>query len=159
MKALSDQIARMEKLLANILMFAMAIVVALAVVFRYFMDAPLFWAGEVSIFLMVWITFLGGSLGLKYKSQAAVTIVTDHLPAHMKRLILIAGHALMLVFLALLTYYSFKWVLSPNVSIQKSSAMLLPMWIPYLSVPLGLSFASVHLLANMLDLIREDGVR
>jgi C4-dicarboxylate transporter DctQ subunit len=50
MKALSDLISTVEKYLAIVLMFAMAVIVALAVVFRYVLNAPLSWAGEVSIF-------------------------------------------------------------------------------------------------------------
>lgn len=79
MKALSDGISRIEKLLGIVLMFAMAVVVILAVVFRYLLNAPFSWAGEVSVYLLIWVSFIGGSLGLKYKSQAAVTLLLDYL--------------------------------------------------------------------------------
>lgn len=154
MKYISDIIASFEKKLAMILMFTMAVVVALAVFFRYIINVPLFWAGEVSIFLLIYITFLGGSLGLKYKTQASVTIVTDNLPEKMKQVVLIVAHIFMLLFMAIILFYSYKWVSSPNVFVQQSSAMLLPMWIPYSIVPVGLSFATIHLLNNLLDIIR-----
>lgn len=134
MKALSDLISTVEKYLAIVLMFAMAVIVALAVVFRYVLNAPLSWAGEVSIFLLIWSSFIGGSLGLKYKSQAAVTIVLEYATAKVKKMAGIAGHILMLVFLAVMLYYSYTWVLSPGVAFQKSTAILLPMWIPFSAV-------------------------
>lgn len=154
MKAFSDAIASFEKKLAMVLMFVMAVVVVLAVLFRYVLNNPLAWAGEVSIFLLTAITFLGGSLGLKYKAQASVTIVLDYLPEGIKRWVLITGHILMIIFMAVFLYYSFKWLLSPNVAVQKSSAMLLPMWIPYSTVPVGLLFATIHLSSNLLILFR-----
>jgi C4-dicarboxylate transporter DctQ subunit len=153
-KYISDIIASFEKKLAMILMFTMAVVVALAVFFRYVLNVPLFWAGEVSIFLLIYITFLGGSLGLKYKTQASVTIVTDNLPEKMKQAVSIVAHIFMLLFMAIILFYSYKWISSPNVFIQKSSAMLLPMWIPYAIIPIGLSFATIHLLSNLLDIMR-----
>ncbi|RXT13484.1 TRAP transporter small permease [Ammoniphilus sp. CFH 90114] len=154
MKHISDLVASFEKKLAMILMFFMAVVVTLAVIFRYIFNDPLVWAGETSVFLLVAISFLGGSLGLKYKSQAAVTIVIDFVPEQVRKWLLILGHVLMLTFLVVFLFYSYKWIFSPSVAIQKSSAMLLPMWIPYSSVPIGLSFATIHLFANLLDLVR-----
>ncbi|WP_442599771.1 TRAP transporter small permease [Neobacillus sp. D3-1R] len=154
MRYISDIIASFEKKLAMVLMFAMAVVVALGVIFRYVLNEPLFWAGEVSIFLLIYITFLGGSLGLKYKMQASVSIVTDYLPEKVKKIVFIVGHLFMLLFMAIILFYCFKWISSPNVAIQKSSALLLPMWIPYTIIPVGFSFATIHILNNLLEIIK-----
>ena len=156
MKQLSNGISKMEKYLAIILMFSMAIIVTVAVVFRYFLNSPLSWAGEVSVFLLIWISFIGGSLGLKYKSQASVTILTDYLPEKVQKMLAVIGHIFMLLFLFILLYFTYKWIFSPGVTFQKSSAMLLPMWIPYSAVPLGLTCAAIHLFANLLDLFRKE---
>jgi C4-dicarboxylate transporter DctQ subunit len=108
---------------------------------------------------LIWSSFIGGSLGLKYKSQAAVTIVLEYATAKVKKMAGIAGHILMLVFLAVMLYYSYTWVLSPGVAFQKSTAILLPMWIPFSAVPVGLTFSAIHLLSNLIDLIREEKFR
>lgn len=156
MNTLSNMIASFEKKLAIILMFAMAIIVSLAVIFRS-ANAPLFWAGEVSIFLLIYITFIGGSLGLKYKTQASVTILTDLLPGNINKVVSILAHILMLSFMAILLFYCFKWISSPTVAIQKSSAILMPMWIPYSILPIGFLFASIHLVSNLLVLTKGSG--
>ncbi|MCA0174581.1 TRAP transporter small permease [Bacillus sp. RAR_GA_16] len=157
MNLISHGISKIEKSISIILMLSMAIIVTLAVAFRYVLNAPLSWAGEVSVFLLIWISFIGGSLGLKYKSQAAVTIILDYAPLKIKKSILISGHIIMLLFLVLLIFYSFIWITSPSVAFQKSTAMLLPMWIPYLAVPLGLSFSAIHLLSNLVDIVKKEG--
>jgi C4-dicarboxylate transporter DctQ subunit len=159
MKTLSNGISTIEKYLAMALMLAMTVVVALAVVFRYLLNSPLSWAGEVSVFLLIWISFIGGSLGLKYKSQAAVTILLEYVPAKARKIIGMIGHILMLLFLGLLLSYSYTWVLSPVVAFQKSSAIGLPMWIPFCSVPIGLTFAAIHLSANLFEMLREGEVQ
>lgn len=155
MKYLSDTIAGFEKKLAMVIMFAMALIVTFAVLFRYILNEPLFWAGEVSIFLLIYITFIGGSLGLKYNTQASVTILTDYLPNKVKKSVFIAGHLFMLLFMTIILFYCLKWISSPNVAFQKSTAILLPMWIPYSILPIGLSFATIHLLNNLLDIARS----
>lgn len=154
MKYISDIIASFEKKLAMILMFAMAVVVFIGVLFRYALNVPLFWAGEVSIFLLIYITFIGGSLGLKYKMQASVSILTDYFPEKAKKVVFIFGHIFMLIFMAIILFYSFKWISSPNVAFQKSSALLLPMWIPYSILPIGISFATTHIINNLLEIIK-----
>jgi TRAP-type C4-dicarboxylate transport system permease small subunit len=159
MKQLSNGISTMEKYLAVVLMFAMAVIVTVAVGFRYFLNSPLSWAGEVSIFLLIWISFIGGSLGLKYKSQASVTILTDYLPKKTQTALAAAAHLFMLIFLFIVLYFTYKWIFSPGVTFQKSSAMLLPMWIPYSAVPLGLTCAAVHLLSNLVDLFRKEAAQ
>ena len=158
MTYLSNMVASFEKKLAIVLMFAMAVIVTAAVVFRYVFKEPLFWAGEVSIFLLIYITFIGGSLGLKYKSQASVTIVTDMLPRNIQKLVGIIAHIFMLLFMGLLLFYCFNWITSPTVAIQKSSAILLPMWIPYSILPIGLLFATIHLISNLLDITRDRNI-
>ncbi len=155
MNYLSNMVASFEKKLAIILMFAMAVIVAAAVVFRYVFNAPLFWAGEVSIFLLIFITFIGGSLGFKYKTQASMTLVTDYLPEKVQKWVAVLAHIFMLAFMAILLFYCFNWITSSSVSIQRSSAILLPMWIPYSILPIGLLFATIHLISNMIDILKN----
>nr|WP_275899689.1 TRAP transporter small permease [Bacillus piscicola] len=137
-------------------MFSMTVVMALAVLFRYFLNSPLSWAGEVAVFLLTWISFIGGSLGLKYKAQASVTFFLDVIPVKLRKALLIIGYVLMLLFMAIVLYYSYSWVFSSSVLLQKSNNLQIPMWIPYSAVPFGLSFATVHLLANLLGIMREE---
>lgn len=153
MQTLSSWIETIEKVIAAILIVAMTLVIATAVVFRYFLKEPIFWAGEASIFMMAWITFIGGSLGLKYKSQASVTFLKDRFSAKGQRILEVFSYFIILLFMAVLLYYSYQWVLS--VSHQKSTSMRIPMWIPYLSVPVGLTFAYIHMINNLINLIKN----
>lgn len=156
MTYLSNLVASFEKKLAIVLMFAMTVIVTAAVVFRYVFKEPLFWAGEVSIFLLIYITFIGGSLGLKYKTQASVTLVIDLLPKGVNKAVAILAHVFMLLFMGLLLYYCFTWISSPTVAIQRSSAILLPMWIPYSILPIGLLFATIHLISNLFEILKSE---
>lgn len=157
MQTLSRWIESVEKVIAAILIAAMTLIIATAVVFRYFLKEPIFWAGEASIFMMAWLTFIGGSLGLKYKSQASVTLLIERFSQKGQRILEIVSYLIILFFLSILLFYSYQWVFS--VTHQKSTSMRIPMWIPYLSVPVGLTFAYIHIINNLVNLFknREQG--
>ena len=152
MNTFSGWIESVERVIAMILIAAMTLVIAAAVVFRYFFHAPLFWANEASIFMMAWITFIGGSLGLKYKSQASITFLVDRLSIKGKRILAIVSYIIILIFMAILLYLSYEWVFL--ASDQKSTSMRIPMWIPYLSVPVGLTCAFIHLSNHLVELFK-----
>lgn len=88
MKTLSNWIEAFEKLASILLIAAMTVVLFISVIFRYFLNAPLFWANEASIFMMAWLTFIGGSLGLKYKSQASITFLVDRFSEKGRKILL-----------------------------------------------------------------------
>ena len=58
-----DWIESIEKVIAMILNRSHDTVIAAAVIFRYFLNAPIFWASEASIFMMAWIDVYRRELG------------------------------------------------------------------------------------------------
>ena len=154
MKTISNIIESIEKVISMILIVAITVVLFCNVIYRYFLNDPIYWANEASIFMMAWLTFLGGSLGLKYKSQASITFLVERLAGKSKRVMSIITHIIILIFIAYLLYISYDWIFS--LSSTKSSSMRIPMWIPYLSVPVGLTFAFIHLLDQLIDYIKDD---
>src|SRR5690625_5439094 len=136
MRKVSNLIGSVEKLITIILMAAITIVLFCNVIFRYFLKDPIFWANEASIFMMAWVTFLGGSLSLKNKSQASITFLVNQFTEKNRRILNILTHIVILASLGFLIYISFDWIFS--LTGTKSSSMRIPMWIPYLSVPVGL---------------------
>ncbi|WP_404455016.1 TRAP transporter small permease [Virgibacillus necropolis] len=154
MNTLDTWIESIEKVISIILIAALTLVLASSVFYRYFLNEPIYWASEASIFMMAWLTFIGGSLGLKYKSQASITFLVERFSKGGKRILDIISHILILLFLILLIYLSYEWIFS--LTSQKSSAMRIPMWIPYLSVPVGLTFSFIHLLNYTINLVKNN---
>ncbi|HHW37306.1 MAG TPA: TRAP transporter small permease [Bacillales bacterium] len=149
MRKISDIITKIEEYVMIVLMAAMLVTIAASVAFRYFLNAPLSWAGEVSIFLLIWLTFLGGSWGLKFSSQASVSFFMDKFDGRTRKTFEWIQMLAMIIFLIVILYFSYKWILLPSVAAQRSSSILLPMWIPYSAVPVGLTFALIHLIARL----------
>lgn len=155
MRTISNVIEVVEKYVSILLVASMTLVLFANVICRYFLNSPIYWANEASIFMMAWLTFLGGSLGLKYKSQAAITFLIERLSLKNKKIVGIMTHILILVFLTLLLFISYHWIFSLSSAV--SSSMRIPMWIPYSAVPVGLTFAFIHLSNHLITFIKGGG--
>src|SRR5699024_12081960 len=153
MMTISNIIERIEKTASMILIAAMTIILFLNVIYRYFLHDPIFWANEASIYMMAWVTFLGGSLGLKYKSQASITMLVDRFKKEHQKIINIIAYIIILVFLGYLGYISSYWI--THLSANKSSSLRIPMSIPYSCVHLGLTFGMIHIFEVFVDIFKE----
>lgn len=140
-----------ERILAVLLFALMVISILLGVVFRYFLNKPLTWSDEFALFSLVWITFIGGSMSIKLNKAAAMTFVMDIVPAKIRKVLIGLGTLLVLIFSAFLLYLSLKWITAPNISLQRSQAVGLPMVILYVAIPLGFLFMTVHALELFVD--------
>lgn len=143
-RILSDSIYQIEKVLANIILIIMVSSLSLGVISRYVFNAPIVWTGEVTLYTLAWVTFIGGSMSIKTNQAVAVTILTDYLRGKTQKAIVSIGLLVGLIFTAILTYYSIQWISNPTILVQKSDALQLPMIIPYLSVPVGILFMTIH---------------
>ncbi|MCP1143523.1 TRAP transporter small permease [Lysinibacillus endophyticus] len=146
---ISDIVFSIEKVLAILLASVLLVSLAAGVLFRT-LKSPLFWSDELAIFCLVWITFIGGSMGLKQNASPSITIVTDLLPKQAKKVVLAISNLLLLVFVGYILYLAFEWINMPNIMIQTSTAMNMPKFYFYLSIPVSFVFMVIHVLNNLL---------
>lgn len=127
----------------------MTFMVAVQVVLRYVFRAPIPWVEEATIFLMIWMTFIGAGVALRSGAHIAMTILRDRLPTKISRIFVIISYIVVLAFLLLLIWEgSLLVVLAEG---QRSPALGVPMAWPYLMMPLGAAFMVSQLLALMLQ--------
>ncbi len=151
LKKISDVIFNIEKLLSIILMILMLGSISAGVVFRYFFNSPISWSEELAIFTLVWVTFIGGSMGVKTGQAAALELVFEKLNLSMKKIVLVIGHAIITVFCAFIFYLSFTWISSDSVSMQIAPSLGITMFFPYLAIPAGILFMGIHSLNHLVQ--------
>ncbi|OLO27905.1 TRAP transporter small permease protein [Alkalihalophilus pseudofirmus] len=151
----SDTIYKIEKAIVIILIAAMFLTLTAGVFFRYFFNSPLFWSDEFAIFTLIWLTFLGGSISIKRQQTAAVTILVDKLNEKNRKIVASISFLILIIFCLFIVYYSYIWLSSPNIVLQRSNSMQLPMIYPYLSVPTGFFFMSIHSMHLFLLSLKE----
>lgn len=107
------------------------------VILRYVFLSPIIWAEEISLYLLVWIVFIGASVAVRSRGHVAIDLLPRALPPeHRRQLALLVG-AIVLVFLAVFFYFSAAHTMRVAAGGQVTPIMLAPMWLTYLAMPVG----------------------
>ena len=138
---------------------AMAVIVMLQIIFRFVIFVPLPWSEELARYLMIWTGMVGSFVALREGRHIGVTMVVDRLPPRAATWVIVFVQAATILFLVVLTQQGFALTLV-NLS-QLSPAMRIPMFYPYLAVPVGAALMIVELTAGILQSIylQEPGAR
>ena len=131
----------------------MAVVVLLQVLGRYVFNYSIDWSTETATFAQIWMVLLAAGIAMRRNLHVGVDVLVEALPRQLQRLFLIITLILCLWFLWVAIQGSFQLI---KVGfIQTSPALSIPMWLPYLSLPVGLSYFAFEFLLAMLKRWRE----
>lgn len=156
LQKLSDAVFAVERVLVVILMAVMLVSIFTQVVFRYVFNHPLSWPEELAIYTLIWVTFIGGSMGIKRQQAAAVAFLFERLTPGVRKVVLYIGWALIAVFAVFLVILSVRWLSMPSMFMQKSPSLGFPMFYPYLAVIIGFTGMSIHALHFLARAGKED---
>lgn len=109
----------------------------LNVIMRYIFLYPIYWAEELSRYLMVWMIFVGASQVTIKGGHVAVDIVPRLLPKKINMILGLLVNLVCILFSIVLAYFAYKQMIRVKIAGQISPAMELPMWIAYLAIPFG----------------------
>jgi len=131
---------------------AMASMVFANVALRFFTDRSILWVEEVSRYLMIWLTFLGAGLVLRYGGHIGIDTLQERCPG-IAPAIRAAIFAVMLVFFAAmlwlgLRYAAFAWS-------QTTPVLQIPIGVVYLALPIGFALLIIHALLMMVPYVRS----
>mgnify|MGYP003575419954 CR=1 FL=1 len=167
----SDLLLRVERTLLTGLMALLVALVLLNVVTRY-SGFPLYWVDEASVYVVVWLTFIGASVMTRLRLDFAVTMVTDLLgprAAHAARVVASAG---VLCFALALVAMCWLWMDPVGIArhgfdardfaaesfnflyTERTQTLEWPLWALQLIMPIFALCMSLHALANLAEDLR-----
>ena len=123
------------------------------VLVRYVIDTSVPWTEEAARFLTIWTVFLGVAVALRNKSLIAVEVIVQFVPNSVERIFRIVVLLFSLFLMSYILYLGTN--LSLNAVQQDSTALGIPMWIPYASVPVGSLFTLLNILVVMIEVFTE----
>ena len=126
-----------EEYLLLVLFPLMVIVVFVATCVRYLTVMSLPWAEEVARYSMVWIAYIGASLGIKRNSHLGVEAVLLLLPKGSKIFFDYFRYVVIILFNVLVAYYAFQIIQSQIATEQVSPSLRIPRWFAYGAIPVG----------------------
>lgn len=131
--ALSRGANRLAEWVMAVLLTAMTLLVGLQIAGRFVFGYSIFWSDEVARFLLIWISFLGMSIGVRRGAHPGIDSLLRALQPGAARVVLALAVLLSLLFFAVMVLYGGALVL--RTWPQRSVALELRMGYPYLAVP------------------------
>jgi len=125
----------------------MAVAVLIQVVGRYVFNYSIDWAAETAMFAQVWMILLAAGLAMRANLHVSVDALTNILPVPILRflIVVIAVPCLWFLWQAIVG----SLALIDIGQIQTSPVLQIPMWIPYLSLPIGLTYFGLELILSL----------
>ncbi|MEO1080192.1 MAG: TRAP transporter small permease subunit [Pseudomonadota bacterium] len=120
--------------------------VLVQVVGRYFAFS-IDWAAESATFAQVWMVFLAAGLAMRDGLHVRVDALVNLLPGQLQRALMLVVTLVCLWFLSLAVRGSVD-LLRVGL-IETSPVMRLPMWLAFLSLPLGLLYLGLELVLSL----------
>jgi TRAP-type C4-dicarboxylate transport system permease small subunit len=128
------------------LFILMVISTVTQVIFRYFLRYPLGWTEELSRILFIWCTFLSVGILANQQKLMKVDALVNYLPEKVRALALTAINLISAVFLLWLGILGIR--LLELAKGQITPALMIPYWLIYLSLPVGILLAVFFILYN-----------
>lgn len=145
LEQLSRRLNRAAEWIMAALLAAMTLLVGAQIAGRFALGASIFWSDELARFLLVWIAFLGMSVGVRRGAHPGVDSLVRALPGSVGRAARRLALAGCLLFFLVIAGYG-AWLALATWQ-QRSPSLGLRMGLPYLAVPTAGLLMLLHALA------------
>jgi TRAP-type C4-dicarboxylate transport system permease small subunit len=145
LELLSRELNRAAEWAMAVFLAAMTLLVGAQIAGRFVFGYSIFWSDELARFLLVWIAFLGMSIGVRRGAHPGVdSLVRGLPPAWTRTACLVAIACSLLLFCVMVGHGT---LLVQRTWPQRSPSLGLRMGFPYLAVPVAGLLMGLHVLA------------
>jgi TRAP-type C4-dicarboxylate transport system permease small subunit len=123
-----------------------------AVASRYLLGRPTLWQTELSIYLLMFVTFVGAAYGLKHHAHVGVDLVVERLPVRVQLVVRIVTALLSLgVVLVVAWTMTPTWWEAYEEGFRSATAWRAPLSVVYAILPLGMLLVACQYVALIVD--------
>jgi TRAP-type C4-dicarboxylate transport system permease small subunit len=135
MRRFNDLLLSLCKYALIVMVPVMTVIIFVQVVLRYVFQSPFSWAEELARYLLVWITCLGSAYAIRDGMHISISYLQTKLRGPAQTAVTAIIYVLTLGFFI----YCIKEgsMFSLEQWDQRSTAMQIPMTLPYMAIPLG----------------------
>ncbi len=156
---LIDRLSALAAMAAAALIGVAIILVCQMVFIRYVLVGSTAWQTEVVTFSLVASVLLGSAWVLKERGHVAVGIVTENVAPSGRRAMMIASDIVVVAFALIMTWKGAEVTWQAYVGSWTSESIYeFPLWIPFLSMPVGFALLALQGLALMVQAAKGDAV-
>jgi TRAP-type C4-dicarboxylate transport system permease small subunit len=137
-----------EKFMVALLFIIFSGIMILNVIMRFIFQNALSWASELVLVLFIWFVWFAVSYAFKERSHIRVTALISLLPEKIQNILSIIVDVFILVFFLMLIKSGIDLI--GHFSVQGKTSLIIkyPMWIYYLSAPVGMALSIFRIIQN-----------
>lgn len=145
-------VVSISQAVANTGVMILGIIVCYEVIVRYILNSPTIWVGEVSGYLLIWISMMAVIVSLDKDKHIVVDLVFTHFSPRVKTILNIFTSFLMLAFCGLMMVEGSRYFLeSYRMGWKHYGNLYLPMSYTRSAVPLAGLFIALLLILKIYD--------
>ncbi len=125
---------------------------------RYLLGRPTVWQTEVSIYLLVFVTFVGAAYGLKHHAHVGVDLLVERLPVRGRLVMRLFTAVLSLIVVVAVIWTAYgTWWEAVEGGFRSPTSLRAPLAVAYGILPLGMLLVAFQYIAFVIEGI--DGLR
>ena len=133
---------------------ALGILLITNVVARTFFQS-IYFAEEVSTFLVLLTTFAGVSYGVRKARHIRMGAFLDAMPPKMEKTFIIIISLISAVVMGIMTYFSFDYLMNAMSRGHMTPALRVPKWTFYVVIPIGFGLACIQYIRTIIKNLIE----
>lgn len=123
-----------------------------AVISRYFLGNPTVWQTEFSIYLLMFVTFVGAAYGLRHHAHVGVDLIVERLPAKPQLVLrIVTAVAALAVVLVVAWTATEMWYEAYQGGWTTATAWRAPLSVVYAILPLGMFLVACQYVAFIIE--------
>jgi len=154
MRAFISLIVNISKAIAAFGIAAGVLLAFVNVVARYVFESSISWAGELTIYLFLWSTFFGATYCFKKDAHIAVDVFLMKAPLRLRKFLTLLTLLISAVYVGAIAYYGYQYVLLYIDLGEMSVDLDIPLWIPYVAVPISFAFSTIILIDKIIEVFK-----
>ena len=137
-------------IVAALMILAAVVITCQLIWVRSVMNESTIWQTEAVIYLTIGATLLGLGYVQKLRGHVNVDLVPLMLPIRWRRILAMIVSLATLAVAGGMTFYGFDmWYVAMERGWRSESVWRVPLWIPYLSMPVGFGLFTLQLVADL----------
>ena len=130
------------------------IVLAFAnVVGRYVFDYSITWASELTMYFFLWSMFFAVAYTFKLDGHISIDLLVEFVDRKVAKGMMLLSRIVTFVYLSIVAYYGYEYILLVIDMGETSVDLEIPMWIPYLVIPVALGLAAYRVAEHFFVLL------
>jgi TRAP-type C4-dicarboxylate transport system permease small subunit len=151
-----DLIRRLDEFISSFLMAFITLLVGIQVFSRYILNFSLAWSEELTLYLFVWIVYIGCSYAMREEGHFSVYMIRSMLGQKNKNILIGITYIITIIFCIVCVIYGIKTEEIMVDTQQKSPAMQINMYWPYLAIPIGMGLMAMQTIKHLWQLLKGE---